>query len=261
MITKVELKMYSSLLKKNYRDDQNKFLVEGIKLIVEAIESKYFCEIIFCTSDFFEQNSKLINVFSLNVKRFEIISVKDFQKLKATVNSQGIVGVFQNKPELTLKAFRNNLIVGLENINDPGNVGTIMRNTDWFGISEMLLSENCANIYNPKTIRASAGSVFHLKIIHDINLIDILASFKKNGYKLLCADVAGTNIYEYAKSEKAIIVFSNEANGPTNELLQLADEKITVPKKGKAESLNVASASAIILSELTKITSAPPSSN
>lgn len=252
MITKAELKTYSSLLKKNFRDEQNKFLVEGEKLILEAIESNWLCEIILCTNEFFKQNDQLVKRFLNNVKRIEIISEKDFHKVKATVNSQGTVGVFQKKPKLTIEDFSDDLIIALENINDPGNVGTIMRNSDWFGVRELLLSENCVDIYNPKTIRASAGSIFHLKIISNVNLIDLLISLKKNGYKILCADISGKNIYKHPKNKKKIIVFSNEASGPTDELLQKADERMTIPKKGKAESLNVASASAVILSEMTK---------
>ena len=252
MITKAELKYYSSLLKKNFRDEYGKFLVEGEKLILEAIDSQWKCETTLCTRDYYEQNEKSIESLSVKVSRIEIISAKDFQKVQSTVSSQGIVGVFEMKTKLTLKGFKGDLIIALENLNDPGNVGSIMRNADWFGVKEIFLSENCADIFNPKTIRASGGSVFHLKTISDVKLIDELTSFKMNGYTILCADITGTNIYEYQKNKKEIIVFSNEANGPTNELLQIADENVSVPKKGKAESLNVASASAVILSELTK---------
>ena len=253
MITKAELKYYSSLLKKNFRDEYGKFLVEGEKLILEAMDSQWKCETTLCTRDYYEQNEKSIESLSVKISRIEIISAKDFQKVQSTVSSQGIVGVFKKKTNLTLKGFKGDLIIALENLNDPGNVGSIMRNADWFGVKEIFLSENCADIFNPKTIRASGGSVFHLKTISEVKLIDELTSFKMNGYTILCADISGTNIYEYQKNKKEIIIFSNEANGPTNELLQIADENVSVPKKGKAESLNVASASAVILSELTKV--------
>lgn len=253
MITKAELKYYSSLLKKNFRDKQQKFLVEGEKLIFEALNSGLKCEVVICKKDFSQENKKNIESLSKKVSRLEIISEKEFQKVQATVNSQGIIGAFKKKQTQTQPdAVKGNLIAALDGINDPGNVGTIIRNADWFGVKEILLSISCADVYNPKTIRASAGSLFHLNILIDDNLIHSLNSLKKKNYRILCADITGNDIYQYEKCKKEIVVFSNEANGPTVELLNIADEKITVPKKGKAESLNVASASAVILSELIK---------
>jgi RNA methyltransferase, TrmH family len=164
------------------------------------------------------------------------------------------MGVFKKKlTKASSDAIKGKLIAALDGINDPGNVGTIIRNADWFGVKEILLSNDCADVYNPKTIRASAGSIFHLSMMIEDNLIRSLSSLKQKGYRILCADITGKNIYQYKKDEKAIIVFSNEANGPSDELLNTANERVTVPKKGKAESLNVASASAVILSELTKV--------
>jgi len=253
MITKAELKYYSSLLKKNCRDEENKFLVEGEKIILEALSSRLECEAVICKKKFFVENDETVELLRKLVHRFEIISEKEFQKIQATVNSQGIVGVFKKKPtKASSNEIKGKLIAALEGINDPGNVGTIIRTADWFGVKEVLISNSCADIYNPKTIRASAGSFFHLTVIIDDNLIQSLDSFKNKGYKILCADITGKNIYHYKKSEKEVIVFSNEANGPSTELLNIAEERVTVPKKGMAESLNVASASAVILSELTK---------
>jgi len=254
MITKAELKYYSSLLKKKIRDEEQKFVVEGEKLILEALTSRYECEVVICKKTIIPEYTKKINSLSKQISHFEVISNKEFQKVQSTVNSQGIVGVFKKKPSKSISdRFYGNLIVVMDGINDPGNVGTIVRNADWFGVKEILLSRSCADVYNPKAIRASAGSLFHLTIIHDDNLIHSLNSFKQKGYRILCADISGNNVYQYEKGKQEIIVFSNEAKGPTTELQNITDERITVPKKGKAESLNVASASAVILSELTKV--------
>lgn len=254
MITKAELKYYSSLLKKKFREEKNMFLVEGEKLIFEGLNSGFECETLICKKDFSQENDETVESLTKRVNRFEIISEKEFQKVQATINSQGIIGVFKKKPTKTSSdEIKGKLIAALDGINDPGNAGTIIRNADWFGVKEIILSNNCADVYNPKTIRASAGSLFHLKISIDDNLIHFLSLLKPKGYRILCSDITGKNIYQYKKSEKEIIVFSNEANGPSNDLLNMADEKLTVPKKGKAESLNVASASAVILSELTKV--------
>jgi TrmH family RNA methyltransferase len=146
----------------------------------------------------------------------------------------------------------SNLIVALDNISDPGNAGTIIRNCDWFGIKELILGENCVELYNPKVLRASMGSVFHLEISETQNLIDTLKKLKEKGYSIICTDMKGENVFKYYLGEKSIIIFSNEAAGPSQEILNLADKKITIPQIGNAESLNVASASAVILAEFTK---------
>lgn len=252
MLTKNQLKYYSSLLNKKHRVDEKKFLVEGRKLITEALDSGYTCEIILTLNESADENQSLIKQLSKKKIISEIVRSSDFVKLCDTKNPQGIMGVFhvkqQNKP-----AFENeNLIVAMESISDPGNVGTIIRNSDWFGVKNILLNPDCAEVYNPKVIRASAGSVFHLNIFEEKDFYNVLKEQKENGFVVLCADLNGDNIYSLNNKHKTILVLSNEANGPTNKLLEICDSKITIPRIGKAESLNVASASAVILSTLSK---------
>ncbi|MCX7874972.1 MAG: RNA methyltransferase [Melioribacteraceae bacterium] len=250
-MTKNELKYYSLLLQKKHRREENKFLVEGIKLITEALNSNYVCEKVFYTNAFFENNLDKINFLKSFDISIEQITRKDIERLSDVKSPQEIVGVFQIKNNLHSKAI-SNFIVALENINDPGNFGTIIRNCDWFGVETIIASDDCAEIYSPKVIRASAGSVFHLNVIEENNFIDSLINYKNEGYKIYCSDINGKNLDKILFNDKKIISLSNEANGPSQTLLNLSDEIITIPKKGKAESLNVANASAIILYELTK---------
>ncbi len=247
MISKHELKYYSSLLKKKFRNQENKFIVEGIKTVNEGLISDYFCEAAFVTNQFIEKNIEVYETISdLGTKIF-VLNNLEFGKISETVNPQGIAAVFNKKKNNNNLAFDDNIIV-LENISDPGNVGTILRNCDWFGISDVVLSKNCADVYNPKTIRSTMGSLFHLNIYDEFELIPFLANLKNQNYKILCADLSGENIFEYHFPKKTVIVLANEAHGPSSELLSIVDKLITIPKFGKAESLNVASASAIILS-------------
>lgn len=148
-------------------------------------------------------------------------------------------------------SFEDPLLVYLENISDPGNLGTILRTCDWFGIQNIFLSKDTSEIFNPKVIRSSMGSVFHIKICEDVALEEI-AVLKKSGYEFLCGDLDGENIYDLKKDKQTLLFLANESNGPSNQLISIIDKKITIPGKGKAESLNVASASAIIIAELTK---------
>lgn len=251
MLTHAELKYYSSLLQKKYRIEENKFLVEGHKLIEEATNSGFKCDCLITSNLFSENHEDIVNQLSKKVERVEVAKQKDFEKLADTKTPQGIIGVFVKSVQY--KSNKNvNRIVALENISDPGNLGTILRNCDWFGFAKIILSDNCAEIYNPKVIRSSAGSVFHLDIIEEEYFTNSIQSYKSNGYKVLCSDLNGENIYDFSTPGKSIIVFCNEANGPSNELLSLSDYRITIPKSGRAESLNVASASAVILSELSR---------
>ena len=139
----------------------------------------------------------------------------------------------------------------MDNISDPGNAGTILRNCDWFGVNEIILTKGSVEVYNPKTIRASMGSIFHLKIYREIES-SFLSKLKENGYKILVTDIKGENINSFVFPGKAVIIFSNESLGPSGEVMEISDDLITIPGYGMAESLNVASASAVILNRVRK---------
>ena len=252
MLTKNELKYYSSLTQKKFRNRENKFIVEGNKIVEEGLDSRSTCEIVLVSNQYYDENQEYLQRITKKNIRLEIIKSPDFIGLTDTVTPQGIAAVFHKvvQIEKVIDKLSSILVVCLENISDPGNLGTIIRNCDWFGIKEILLTNNCADIYNPKTIRASMGSIFHLKFFEEIT-IERLIELKKSGYKILSTDLNGKNIFDYSLPGKSIIIFSNEASGPSPEINGIANEIITIPKTGNAESLNVASASAVILALYT----------
>ncbi len=251
--TKNELKYYSSLLIKKFRDEESKFIVEGKKIVEEGINSNFKLEKLFVTNEFEKENSAFLNKFTSKHIQYSILKNQDFKKVSDTRTPQGIAAVF-HKPILSQEEnYSEKLIVFLDNISDPGNVGTIIRNCDWFGVKEIVLSKECADIYNPKTIRASMGSIFHLRIFENNNLRSTLQKFKSNGYSILSTDLEGKNIFEFKSLQKQVVIFSNEANGPSENVIEFIDDKITIPKLGNAESLNVASASAVTLALLSQI--------
>lgn len=253
MISKSDLKYYSSLLTKKYRKAENKFIVEGKKSVLEGINSSYKCEIIFVTNKFSEENSDTINEITASKNRVVTLKEKEFQKLSDTKTPQGVAAVFL-KPKLDsaqLSSIDDKLIVMLDNISDPGNLGTIMRNCDWFGIKNILMSKNIVEYKNPKVIRSSMGSVFHLNIFEGIDT-ETLLKLKQQGYEILCADLEGENIFTYRSEKKKVMILSSESHGPAKEFESISDKKISIPKIGNAESLNVASASAVLLAILTK---------
>jgi TrmH family RNA methyltransferase len=252
MISKAELKYYSSLLKKKYRDEEKKFIIEGKKLVEEALNSNYSCEIILITNNFSKQNSDFIKSLNKKNYRVEVIESQDFEKISDTVTPQGIAAVLRQPLNKKLnEKILSHFIIYLENISDPGNLGTIIRTCDWFGIDTLILSESSVEVWNPKVIRSSMGSIFHLNIFRNKKLSE-MQTLKDKGYKFICADLDGVDIYTFNPPEKFILFFCNESSGPSPELLNLSNEKVTIPGKGKAESLNVASASAIIISEVTR---------
>ena len=250
MVSAKQFKYYSSLLHKKFRNEENKFIVEGKKILEEGLKSNYNCEIIFATRQFVEKEKKFLNKINLSSIRTEIITNSDLKKISDTQNPQGIAAVFK-KLKKNKSDVESDIVVCLEDISEPGNLGTIIRNCDWFGIKKIFLSSDCAELYNPKTIRASMGSLFHLSIIENVQLNKTLMELKKNGFRILSSDINGTDVFSINKRIKSAVIFSNEAAGPNNEILNLSDMIITIPKIGKAESLNVASASAVILAELT----------
>ncbi|HEY6626916.1 MAG TPA: TrmH family RNA methyltransferase, partial [Ignavibacteriaceae bacterium] len=166
---------------------------------------------------------------------------------------QGIAAVFvKSELEFSPELFSNDkIIVMIDNISDPGNLGTIIRTCDWFGVKNILLSENIVDYTNPKVIRSSMGSVFHVNLYEDVNEGQ-LNKLRENDFEILCADTEGKNVFTYRSEKKKILILSSEANGPSIEIEKMSDKKICIPKIGNAESLNVASAAAVLLAQLTK---------
>lgn len=252
MLTKRELKYYSSLNKLKYRKIEQKFIVEGIKLVDEAINSNYDCEVIIASDSFAETHSDILNKYKHSTI-VQIIPENDFATIADTKTPQGILAIMEIPLQRFIDENRDSTIVALENISDPGNVGTIIRTCDWFGIKNVIISSNSVDIYNPKVIRSTMGSLFHVNLHISKNIIGTLKALQKNGKLILCADMSGESIYSITKDSSSVLVFSNEANGPTERLSEIADSIISIPKFGDAESLNVATAAAVVISEFAKI--------
>ncbi len=165
MISKNDLKYYSSLLIKKYRVQEEKFIVEGLKIVEEGLNSNYSNEVVFVTPLFADSFSEIVSV--LKKKASTIIELKssEFQRISDTKAPQGIAAVFEKKyPKRKLTELKENIIVLIDNISDPGNLGTIIRTCDWFGLYNILITNESVEYLNPKVLRSSMGSVFHLNI-------------------------------------------------------------------------------------------------
>lgn len=250
MISKNDLKYFASLNQKKYRNQEKRFLAEGVKIVLEGIESYYPCELVLVTYEFAENNESLIKQLKRKNIKTELVNSPDFQKISDTKTPQGIIGVFKfDKFYFHLDKKHSSNLVYIDNISDPGNLGTILRTCDWFGISEVLISPESAEYLNPKVIRASMGSIFHLTVYDDVEL-DTIIKIKSKGYKVICSDLEGDNLFDFIFPEKFILTLSSESSGPSQELVSAADRFVTIPKSGNAESLNVAVAAGIIMSKM-----------
>ncbi len=251
MISKSDLKYFASLNQKKFRKNENKFIVEGMNSLEEGLKSKFKCEVIFYTKNFSEVYPEIFDTIENSSVEKILLKNSEFIKISDTKNPQGIAAVFQIPKKNKLTNITDTSVVYLDNVNDPGNLGTIIRTCDWFGVNTIFLSKGCAEYTNSKVVRSSAGSIFHLNIYDDAS-VENLKELRTEGYQIICSDLIGENIYNLDKPNKFVFVFSNEANGPSKEILEIADKKITIPRNGSAESLNVAVAAGIILSQLKK---------
>lgn len=230
------------LKKKKYREEYNKFIVENSKVILEEY-SNPLLDSVYVTEKYHEENKDLM-VF----KNIDIISEKDLKKVSNKVTPQGIIALY-NIPKKRKFKFSKKLVLILDDIQDPGNLGTIIRTADWFGFTEVFLSENCVEAYNPKVVASSMGSIFNINLNTDINLKDLIKELKDERYKIVVTDLNGRDI-KFDKRKKIGLVIGSESRGVSKKVLALADINYKIQKSGKADSLNVAIATGIVMNEI-----------
>lgn len=238
MISKSEIKLITSLQQKKYRNKHGLFVAEGDKLIADLLTEGVQLEFLFATKD-------VPHLF----KDYRIILESELKKMSALKNNNGVLAVFKIPEQKSYQA--TGLQVFLESIRDPGNLGTIIRLCDWYGISQLICSEDTVDCYNPKVVQATMGSIARVSI-HYTSLLSLLKETKLPTY---AAVMNGENVYAETLSEEAILVMGNEANGISEELVKLIQHRITIPnfsKNNSAESLNVATATGILLSEFRR---------
>ena len=234
MITKNQIKLVKSLRLKKNRIQSGFFIAEGEKIVDELIESDLYMVNIFSVS---EKYKNLENYVSINSAQLKQIS-----NLKSPNNVLGVFKIPTN-PEIDF----NSNIVALEDVNDPGNLGTIIRLCDWFGIKDIICSNNSVDCYNPKVIQSSMGSIGRVRISY-VDFEDLLAN---TNYSSVAADLTGVNLNNYSFSKNQIIFFGSESNGFSEKLSSGLKNKITIERfNNNVESLNLASSVAIVLSEL-----------
>ena len=239
-ISKNQLKLITSLSQKKYRQKHLLFIAEGVKVVNELLNSSFEIESLFCTDDFETTISK---------EKITAISETELKKISTLKSPNKVLGIFKIPEEKQLQ--NNGLIIALDAINDPGNLGTIIRLCDWFGVSQLVCSKDTVDCYNQKVVQASMGSLTRISI-HYTDLKDYLS---ENSLPSFIADMNGENVYRTVLPKEGILIMGNEANGVSEEIKRLIQHTISIPRFGETqetESLNVATATAILLSEFKR---------
>jgi len=253
-MTKSELKSLKQLHLKKYRDEQKFFLVEGKRSVVEAIKEKCDIDLILICNELAEKEKELIRQIEKNMIRFEIIPYNEIQRISDVENSQGIIAKIKflnyDESQIFNKKNEKKRIIFLENISDPGNMGTIIRTADWFNIDSVIICGDSVDIYNPKVVRSTMGSLFHVPIFVFDDVQKTIKKLKDSGYTIYASDLKGESYNKVSYSIKSVIVFGNEAHGISETIKKYADKLITIKGKGKAESLNVAVSVGIVISQI-----------
>jgi TrmH family RNA methyltransferase len=241
MVSKNQIKFISGLQQKKQRLIHKMFVAEGVKVVQELLDADFELHQLYTTEDDFK---------SVNDSKKLIISAEDLKKISALTTASSCLAVFKIPEQKEL--YQSGLIVALDAIRDPGNLGTIIRLCDWFGIQQLICSNETVDVYNPKVVQATMGSISRVNVSY-INLEDFIST---TSLPVFGTFMNGENIYSTTLPQEGIIVMGNEANGISKEVENSIQNRLTIPRFGtlqKTESLNVATATAIILSEFRRV--------
>lgn len=240
MVSKNQIKLISGLHQKKQRFANQLFFAEGVKVIQELLQSNFELEHLYTTQNDFEV---------VETSRRTLINEQELKKISALSTANSCLAVFKMPAEKKIND--SGLIVALDDIRDPGNLGTILRLCDWFGIKQIICSKETVDIYNPKVVQATMGSITRV----NVNYIDLKSFITQTKLPVFGTFMDGENIYQSNLPQEGIIIMGNEANGISTEIEKIVTSRLAIPRFGalqKTESLNVATATAIILSEFKR---------
>ena len=245
MLSKSQLGFIKSLHQKKYRKENEIFIVEGIKSIVEFINSPFKIHSIY----YLAQYQSLLPALPANIKLFEVNNA-ELDKISTLQNPQGILALIhipENK-KLVAEDLKNKFTLVLDGVQDPGNLGTIIRTADWFGFNQIVCSLNTVEVFNSKTVQATMGSLARIKVSYE----DLGAFLMGMDLPVFGALLEGESMYKTDWGSEGLVILGNEGQGISDEVKAFISNPVTIPRVGAAESLNVAISAAIICSDISR---------
>lgn len=247
------IKHIRKLKDKKYRDESNEYIVEGVKLVEEAVkENAKIKQIIVCEDT--TRTYEIPTHIMLEIARYECISVSDkiFNIITQVTNPQGIMAIIEKNAQDAQIDYTQDIIVVLDDVQDPGNLGTILRTVDSIGLNQIIVSKGTVDAFNSKVVRSTMGAIFRIKIIEVENLAQAIKEMRKHHFKLMVTSLQTKNSIYDIDFNKKIIVIGNEANGVSKEIQDMADEKAKIPMLGRTESLNASVAAGVVMYEYVR---------
>ena len=243
MLVKSQVKYIQSLGQKKHRDADGVFIAEGPKIVAELLPTGIVQQL-FAEKEWIERNRESIK------GKVEVIEVspQELERISQLTTPNQVLAIAKKFSHDLKFSAKGRLTLALDTIQDPGNLGTIIRTADWFGIEQIVCNNDCADVYNPKVVQSTMGSIARVKLVY-VDLREWLLEQKDT--RIYAALLDGQNVLEMEKPSEGIIVIGNESRGIREEIVEMINVRITIPQKGKAESLNAAVATGIILSSLT----------
>ena len=232
------VKKIKKLKEKKYRDLENSYIIEGIKLLKEAIQEKAkIKQIVLC--DDCEKQENISKEFMYEIAKYDCtyVTKKIFKYLSEVQTPQGILAVIEKNNKDKEIDYSQDIIVALDDVQDPGNLGTILRTVDSIGITQILVSKGTADSYNPKVVRSTMGAIFRIKIIECEDLAKTLKEIRKHKFKIVVSSLQTENSIYDINYNKKVIVIGNEANGVEEKIQEIADEKVKIPMFRKNRKL------------------------
>lgn len=251
-LTKSETKYLRSLSLKKVREREQTFLLEGWRPLREALAAHAQIELVLCEHTAADSGERQQMLEELRKRSIPLkhLARRELDRISNTVHSQGILAVVRQKNDHleSVLSRKPSLIVAADGVSDPGNLGSIVRTCDWFGADALLLGKGCVELYNEKVLRSTAGSMFHLSILEEVNLLAAFELLRKSGFAVIALSGDGEQSYlEKPPRLPCVLIVGNEAHGIRPEVRSAADVVLSIPRYGSAESLNVGVACGIVL--------------
>lgn len=253
-LSQKELKYFRALTQKKVRQQERRFILEGWRALKEFLNSSGEADLVAVLPAYFEDPDYQKILAAVRERKIPVkeITEKELRTVSETVHAQGVVAVVRQQTAALSRDLLDGarMIVAADAVGDPGNLGSIVRTADWFGADLVVLGKGSVELYNDKVVRATVGSLFHVRIVENVDLPASASLFREAGFRLVSLSGDGRSDFDQADwSRRSVIILGNEAHGVSREVRAVSDDVVKIPRMGRAESLNVGVACGIVLAQ------------